>query len=390
MLSKVKSSQYWLSQFLPEHRGIAAQLLDSLHIVSTEDMTSDLKVLIEDIASDLSEKSAVLPIRECAAGEFIYDNKNNDLPPILQFSTECLGSEAFISNLYTTLTRARREQFLLERVQDRGEINQVAPSIAFMKENRFKNLFLVDDLIGSGDRVVSYLDALFRNKTINSWVSYGYLKIHIVSFMGTEVGKRVVSKAIKRRKNVSLNIMHRAPSLKDLANCKDLVSLCNSYADRQTQYPLGYKDSAVRVVFTHSAPNNLPSILYRPVFRKFRPKNDLRLNLSQWAAMFPNRTIPEQFKQDLAVIKEKPTSRVDILNLLALLKNGVGNREDIAHLLNRTSTYIQTLVDLCEKMGFITLIERNISITSQGLAELTRPAGRNYIVEKNDRFYYPR
>ncbi|WP_199450853.1 phosphoribosyltransferase-like protein [Vibrio harveyi] len=389
MLSKVQSSQHWLSQFLPEHRGVAAQLLDSLHIVSTEDMRSDLRVLIEDIARDRSQKSALLPIRECAAQESIYDTQNPTISPVLQSATESLGSEAFISNLYTELTRARKRQFMLEKVQVNGERKELAPSLSFMKHHKFKNLFLVDDLIGSGDRVVSYLDALFRNKTINSWVSYGYIKVHIVSFMATDEGKRVVSRAIKRRKNVSLHVMHRAPSLRDLADIKALEWLCKSYADKNTQYPLGYKESAVRVVFTHSAPNNLPSILYRPVYTKFRPNNAPSLNLSQWAAMFPNRTIPEQFKQDLAAIKRKPSSRVDILHLLEVLKNGADKREDIAHLMNRTSAYIQTLLDLCERMGFLTQNRAVISITNQGLCELSRPAGRNYTIEKNEEFYYP-
>ncbi|WP_102385190.1 hypothetical protein BCU19_15575 [Vibrio cyclitrophicus] len=389
MLSKVQSSQHWLSQFLPEHRSIAAQLLDSLHIVSSEDMRSDLRVLIEDIARDRSQKSALLPIRECTGQESIYDTQNSTVPPVLQSATESLGSEAFISNLYTEFTRARKRQFMLEKVQVNGEDKELAPSLSFMKQHNFKNLFLVDDLIGSGDRVVSYIDALFRNKTINSWVSYGYIKVHIVSFMATDEGKRTVSRAIKRRKNVFLHVMHRAPSIGDLSDSKALESLCKSYADKNTQYPLGYKESAVRVVFTHSAPNNLPSILYRPVYKKFRPNNAPSLQLSQWAAMFPNRTIPEQFKQDLVAIKRKPSSRVDILHLLECLQNGADKREDVAHLMNRTSAYIQTLLDLCERMGFLTQNRSLISITNQGLCELSRPAGKNYTIEKNEEFYYP-
>lgn len=389
MLSKVQSSQHWLSQFLPEHRSIAAQLLDSLHIVSSEDMCSDLRVLIEDIARDRSQKSALLPIRECTGQESIYDTQNPTVSPVLQSATESLGSEAFISNLYTEFTRARKRQFMLEKVQVNGEDKELAPSLSFLKQHKFKNLFLVDDLIGSGDRVVSYVDALFRNKTINSWVSYGYIKVHIVSFMATDEGKRIVSRAIKRRKNVFLHVMHRAPSIGDLSDSKALESLCKSYADKNTQYPLGYKESAVRVVFTHSAPNNLPSILYRPVYKKFRPNNAPSLHLSQWAAMFPNRTIPEQFKQDLVAIKRKPSSRVDILHLLECLQNGADKREDVAHLMNRTSAYIQALLDLCERMGFLTQNRAVISITNQGLCELSRPAGKNYTIEKNEEFYYP-
>lgn len=390
MLSKVRSTQPWLSQFLPEHRRTAVKLLDSLNVVSTEDMRGDLKVVIEDIAQNRSEKSALLPVRECNQGESIYDIQDSTVSPVLQSAIEALGSEAFISNLYTEINRSRKRQFMLQKIVVNGEHKEVAPSISFMKEHKFKHLFLVDDLIGSGDRVVSYLDALFRNKTINSWVSYGYLKVHIVSFMATDDGKYVVSKAINRRNNVTLHVMHRAPALKDLTENEEIIELCRAYSDKSTQYPLGYKESAVRVLFTHSAPNNLPSILHRQVFNKFRPSNVPTLKLKQWNALFPNRTISEQFKQDIKSVKEKPSSKVDVINLLRLVRDGTKKREDLAHLMSRTSSYTQILIDLCERMGFVTQNQRIITITNRGVAELSVNTKRNYPIEIQKEFYYPK
>lgn len=197
MLSKAHSTQEWLSQFLPEHHHLAELLLDSLYVITTEDMLNDLKIFILEIATSNSEKSALLPIRELAAEEYIYEDKNTS--PVLQESSESLGSEAFISNLYTELNRARPRQFLQQKLSTNSR-RKFSPSISFMKEHKFKHLFLVDDIIGSGDRAVSYLQALFSNKTINSWLSYGYINVHIIVFMATEQGRKNINTMIRKKK----------------------------------------------------------------------------------------------------------------------------------------------------------------------------------------------
>ncbi|EGQ9186044.1 hypothetical protein F8Y89_23790 [Vibrio parahaemolyticus] len=385
MLSQVPSTQQWLSQFMPEHRDIAETLLDNLLVVSSEEMRNDLKVFIEGLATEGSEKAALLPIREVSEGESIYDSEDHTRTPLLQASEESLGSEAFISNLYTELTRSKPMQFLQQRNGDRS----FPPSISFLRENKYKHLFLVDDLIGSGDRVVSYLDALLNNKTINSWVSYGFLRIHIVSFMATKRGYAVVSSAIRRRKNITLNVMHRAPSLTDLPESDDILQLCRAYAKKGTRYPLGYKDSAVRVVFTHSAPNNLPSILYQNVHKKYRPDNVPSLKATQWIALFPRRSIPNQFKQDIVMLKERNSPRYDLKRLIILVSEKVNSRETLAIVMNKQSAYIQILIDLGIRFGLLKEERTGLSVTSMGQVELQSKSLTNHPIERNKNFYYP-
>ncbi|MGY6373556.1 phosphoribosyltransferase-like protein [Vibrio parahaemolyticus] len=385
MLSQLPSTQQWLSQFMPEHRDIARVLLDNLLIVSSEEMRNDLKVFIESLATEGSEKAALLPIREVTDGESIYDLEDQTCTPLLQASEESLGSEAFISNLYTELTRSKPQQFLQQRDGDR----LFPPSISFLREEKYKHLFLVDDLIGSGDRVVSYLDALLSNRTINSWVSYGFLRIHIVSFMATKRGLSVVSSAIRRRKNITLDVMYQAPSLTDLPESEDILQLCRAYAKKGTRYPLGYKDSAVRVVFTHSAPNNLPSILHQNVYKRYRPDNVPSLKSTQWTALFPRRSIPNQFKQDIVMLKEKNSPRYDLKRVIILVSKEVNNREALATVMNKQSAYIQTLIDLGIRLGLIKECQSGLSVTSIGQVELQSKSLSNYHVEKNRNFYYP-
>ncbi|EHU5198479.1 hypothetical protein M2G95_02125 [Vibrio vulnificus] len=385
MLSQVPSTQQWLSQFMPEHRKTASLLLDSLQVISSEEMRNDLKVMIEGLAEEANEKAVLLPIREVEDDESIYDLEDQTSPPTLQASQESLGSEAFISNLYTELSRDKPLQFLQERVEGRA----YSPSIAFMRENKFKHLFLVDDLIGSGDRVVAYLNALFKHRTINSWVSYGYLKVHIVSYMATSKGEAVVSKAVNRRKNVDLNIMYSAPSISDLPASQSILELCKAYAKKGTRYPVGYKDSAVRVVFTHSAPNNLPSILHQNVHKKYRAQNVPLMKAKQWLALFPRRAIPNQFKQDVDALKVRTSIRYDLLNLLTLISEDISSRQTLAVFMNKPAAYVQTLIELGEKLQFIVKDGVTITITGRGRDELESRAVCTYHVEKKVNFYYP-
>lgn len=390
MLSKVKSTQKWLLQFLPEHRRIASSLLDSLHIITTEDMIEDLKLFIEEIANNDTECSALLPIREVTPQESIYNEENPNASPLLQASQESLGSEAFISNLYTNLNRSKPNKYRQPRVNIGGENRQISPSIEFMKQHRFKHLFLVDDLIGSGDRVVKYLNALLKNKTINSWVSYGFLKIHIVSFMATQNGKKIVLKRINGRNNISLHIIHHAPSIHELPNNKDIIYLCEAYAHKQVRYPLGYKDCAVRVVFTHSAPNNLPSILHYQVENNYRPSKNLNLKVNQWHALFPFRTITSQFKHDVTKIKSQSSPKHDILSLLTLIESGINNRNSLANIMNKSQAYIQTICTLCEDYDFISNNNNVLKNTDDGRAELATKTHLETVLAKSVNFYYPR
>ncbi|EMG7548311.1 hypothetical protein ACKGLS_003451 [Vibrio alginolyticus] len=381
MISKLQSTQNWLSQFLPEHRDVAAQLLDCLHIVKTEEMIDDIKAQIGTLLLDSTDKCALLPIREVSRDEVIYINEMQ--PPRLQSCDEPLGSEAFISNLYTQLNRSEGVRFPLER---RGN---TAPSIKYMKQNSFRHLFLIDDLIGSGKRVTDYLNALFRNRTINSWVSYGYIKIHIIGFMATKSGKAVVEKHIRRRKNVNLYTIHRTPLIADLPNNLTIRDLCIAYADTSETIPLGFKSTAVRVVFTHSAPNNLPAILYRQKYANYTP-NGVNLNITRWNALFPKRSITPEFTSDLLKLEDRPSVKVGIIKILNLISGGAVKEPNITTLMGSSMASTQRYIRLCLKLDLISITEGVFSLTPRGESELRVQDSTFQSIDKPTGFYYPK
>ncbi|WP_335480187.1 hypothetical protein, partial [Pectobacterium carotovorum] len=278
------STQHWLKQFSKTHRVIAESLLNGLVYIKSSSLIMDLKEVI--LENENNEKVSILPIRELDDNEQIFDLENKAIPPQLQNSNQPLGSEAFISNLYTQLNRKNKIYFPLSRIKIGKKSIYVSNSLDEMQKSSISKLILIDDLIGSGDRTKTYLDRLYNHPTIKSWLSFGTLKIEVLAYMATLQGETEVRKYIEKKKGINLNILYLAPTINKLKNVDDIKLLCESYCDEGERYPLGYGHSAVSVVFSHSAPNNIPSILYRSKI-KYSPRVKGITKLSKWDALFP-------------------------------------------------------------------------------------------------------
>ncbi|HCO4028289.1 TPA: hypothetical protein N8O30_004553, partial [Escherichia coli] len=118
MISNTQAVQRWLKQFSKPHRNIAKSLLDSLIYIKTSTVINDLK---EELAQNIGVNVvSILPIRELSPNENVYDLLNKSIPPVVQVSLEPLGSEAFISNLYTQLNRRNNQYFPLPQTNISG------------------------------------------------------------------------------------------------------------------------------------------------------------------------------------------------------------------------------------------------------------------------------
>lgn len=161
------------------------------------------------------------------------------------------------------------------------------------------------------------------------------------------------------------------------------------YSHKGDQYPLGYKNSAVRVVFTHSAPNNLPAILHRQVYNNFRPDKQLGLTSQKWKALFPGRTLPISFKQDISTMKEYSSPRHETIKILETLYKESKSREQLASIMNKTSSYIQHILDLCIRLELIEPINQKLVITDKGKMELVSKSLIRRRLDRSCAFYYP-
>ncbi|SPZ23561.1 Uncharacterised protein [Providencia rettgeri] len=314
---------------------------------------------------------------------------NKTIPPKLQVSNQPLGSEAFISNLYTQLNRKNKIYFPLEVIQTGKKYINASNSLDSMKKLSIKKLILVDDLIGSGDRTKIYLERLYNHPTIKSRLSYGTLSIEILAYMATEQGQEVIKKYIEKKKGISLNVLYLAPTINELKNFSDIKLLCESYCDRNEKYPLGYGNSAVRVIFSHSAPNNIPSILYRSK-SKYRPKLKGIVGLNKWDALFPNRHVNSDYIYEIEN-KISSLSKIDKIKLIInTLVPAPLYIKQLSRILNLPQYEIKFILKNLKGMGWVNLNKGLYALTELGRLEVGIEAKGLKFIATNPEFYYPR
>ncbi|EJQ5988467.1 hypothetical protein ABMN38_004188 [Escherichia coli] len=389
MISNTQAVQHWLKQFSKPHRNIAKSLLDSLIYIKTSTVINDLK---EEIAQNIGVNVvSILPIRELTPNENVYDLLDKSIPPVVQVSSEPLGSEAFISNLYTQLNRRNNQYFPLPQINIPGRKGAASISLDEMRILNVKKLILVDDLIGSGDRTKEFIERVYNHPTIKSRLSFGTLEIEILAYMATHTGQSVIEKYISNKKGLSLNVLYSAPIIDEIVNHKEITSLCHAYAHNKEKHPLGYKGSAVRVIFSHSAPNNIPSILHRTVI-KYKPKTNGITPASRWDALFPRRYIPTDFTHEIEEkIKIQP-KLLKIKSILKLLEVESLSLKQLSKISGFPQYELKLILKNLNTAGWVHYRNHEYEITGIGRVEIeigSKTKGFK-IIAINPDFYYPR
>lgn len=94
-----------------------------------------------------------------------------------------LGSEDLVYSLISNITRSNGLKFYNH------------PSISILKEKSIHDIILIEDSIGSGDRVSRFIKGLMKSKMFLSWWSYGLIKIHIISYVRTRESEEIILKS---------------------------------------------------------------------------------------------------------------------------------------------------------------------------------------------------
>ncbi|MGS0824940.1 phosphoribosyltransferase-like protein [Shewanella sp. 0m-8] len=390
MLSNIPATQDWLSQFLPQDRPVACKLLDELIYIPTDRVIGDLKLVVESILKEY-ESTAIYPIRELLSEDESYFSLADAAEhPTMQHGQAAQGSEAFVSNLITRLNRSSKAKVILEDVGIGKYKIQASPSISTIRDKKIKTLILIDDLIGSGDRTRDFLEAVYKPPSIRSWVSAKYLKIIVVAFMATNKGKKSVEKWCKNEMKAKLLVINECPTFHNLPNNEEIFDLCKNYAKKGEGIPLGYDEVAVRVIFGHSAPNNIPAILHRKVDNYKAKSTTLRGRLSSWIPLFPSRDVPEQLKAQIMTKKKTLTIKASIRLLLNKLEQTTSlGKDKLFQTLEWPVADWEHYVALCLKLNMITENGDQLKITEQGRRELEVLNRMKYTIEFNTKNYYP-
>lgn len=344
-------------------RAAAKSLLMHLRFVTSNAYSGWLLETLRTLATD--EKCAVYSVRNFHNQKCCLWDESGD---VLPRSGEGQGSEDLV---YGWIVNASR---LYE-----GDILQ-HPSLEVLKEGRVRNIVLVDDSIGSGDRMAEFIRSMMLHKTFRSWWSLNLIKFYIVSLARTNESEGAILAALpgaehrnrKHAKSSKVEFVSEVVYSRYRLERRwgegyvAILGLC----DTQTAVPKdgrrGYGDVMANIIFYHSVPNNTPGILW------FRHK--------RWKPLFARRAIPGWFCSllDTQVVSRKTRSQMtrgmaelpsDILETLILIKQGIRRMSSLAVRLDLDPSYVGAVLRYMIMAG---LVSENRRITEAGIAALKR------------------
>ncbi|MBM9500519.1 hypothetical protein JWG44_09695 [Leptospira sp. 201903071] len=296
--------QQWVEKFAEADRKIITLFLTQLLLVPVSKFLRSIDTTLSNERERLLRQNnftpiVILPVIKtskrsifCVPSNYSARSKQNiklhltsdKVPEIIQYSNNYrdpgIGSEALLANLITTCHRKWRKEIVIN------------PTINKMKKLSVHNMYFLDDLVGSGDRFISFYNKVIAHPTIKSWKSSKYINFTLVCYSITE-------EAFQRIKalNSNIRILYdiKCPTIDNITSLtkeqKQLIEkTCKKYSKNFHDFALGYRNSKVLLVFEHSVPNNLPGILFKKINK-------------QIPALFPNQVIPHDLKKSFIDIE---------------------------------------------------------------------------------------
>ena len=255
-LSEHPLSQAWLAQFNSvADKTLAATMLDKLILVSQSEFEDALRQSVDALQQKLGEDIAVLPV---------CDPEGLQNQTALPFSGgQDYGSEDRVKHVLKHMERSNPH---VKTSVDLGWANRNPASRCHAP--KIKHFVLVDDVCGSGNRIVEYWKKVVP-KRIKRLLSAKTHCLWVVCYAATEQGKQRVFKTLPNlpRENFIQTIeigTHKA------VFTSEELALCKKYAVDLgwTISPLGYKNRPIPMVFAHGCSNNVPAIL---IYKKMIP-----------------------------------------------------------------------------------------------------------------------
>lgn len=260
LLEATPQARDWLQQFHVVDQQVARQLLRRLTLVSQSDFDQHIQALVEDIlARNPSENFALLTVSEPPPGEFEAD-KERRVP----------GSSADrIKHIIENLSRVH------------GNRVRADPTVESMRADRIRNVLLVEDFIGSGDRITGYWRER-APKSIKSWISYGWTRLWVAAYAVMDEGLYAMRRVLPIDDTRIATVISKKHEKLGLTGPMALVA--QKYGERLVgRNWRGYSGGGGLTVFQHGCPNNTPAILWYSKGR-FKP-------------LFPDRGIPPELQK---------------------------------------------------------------------------------------------
>lgn len=387
----------WLENFLDDERPMAQMLIDSLDLVGQDRLRNGVHGLVTRLSQVLRTPIALVPVREVVAGYRYYKGDRNAKANIM-LKHSLPGSEAIIANIATGL---RREL-------ESGGSFTAAPSLSNLRDAKCRAILFLDDFSGSGDRIIAFDNAFRRHPTMQSWLSYGLLQIHVAAFAITNDAEQRLKRHFGQNNVHPLHICPTFASQKwTPSEEKAIKALCRKYyCPKVSVGPFGYNNGKALMAFSHSVPNNIPPILWQ--------KDSPAVN--NWNRFFAKKAVPDELSSIFGDTSpfEKAEQVLHRLGQIRLVSGGwrnaaTGDTTKILMVLAAVARRPRSFSRILELTGLSSLeVERMLNacrgwklvgptnrITDAGLRELAHAKKislRDEIspLQGSDESYYPR
>lgn len=404
-LSETPAGEEWLLQFEYNDRLTARRLLDDVVVVTNDTLAAGLRSVLGAITNEVRQAVAFYPVWEVAkdkSGESVVESLFPlDVPPTTaptarmrpaarKIPQPTLGISGSVgSAIHLVAEVCKTSSRLLDR-----------PSLEVLRRTKCGRVVLVDDVVGSGDRVCAFLRAFYMHPTIKSWCSYHKLRITVVCYASSSAGRV----RIERSRREAGQTMPPAVDVRDVCAIgrggplwtpgqrAEMETLCRRYAGRtgHRAIPMGYGNAMNLIVLPYAIPNTAPPILWSRAQR--------------WRPLFPNRAVPPallsvfpkvardpigaDLEETLRRIGQLRLARRDwskyaspayrrLIMLLALHARGVRDAERIAGAMN---VNVEVYDEVLNRCMILKLISADGRMTAGGLAELryARAVGKRW------------
>jgi len=361
MLESSSEIRTWLQQFTHPDRVTAENLLLKLKFVTWNVYSEWLRQTLSGLSAD---PCALYAVRKFDKNESrsLWDPSGDTI----KRSISSQGSEDLVRSVISGLIKVNSKRFLDH------------PSLRDMRLRKASEIVLIDDSIGSGKRVSDFIEVMMENRTFRSWWSYGWIRLHIISFARTfEATKIIVDStpgsdhACRKYPKSKKFQFTSPPPVYQISHLESrwgsrfqaIVDLCLSQKTIPASCRLGFRGTMANMIFYHSVPNNIPGLLW------FRSE--------KWAPLFPGRTVPAWLPRLLEGASQIPTRGAKVSETLILtlqsIKRGVRNQHSLSRVVGVDIPVLKQLLASGRQSGFLTEGDR-----------LTR-AGAQVIWEANQR-----
>ncbi len=404
-LSKTEEGIEWISQLHEDDQSLGCKLLDTVTLVGQDEFVSNLRQQIINNSNNINGKVALFAERELKRGKNkVYKlykepkrKKNRraegmgpqPVQPKINYDLK-VGSEGLIAWLISDICRDNNK-FISH------------PSPNQIRNKKIRKFVLVTDIIGSGDRVLEYLESAWSVASIKSWKSLKYLSFVVIAYSGTELG----IKRVKHHKTCpTINIIKPCPTIDtefDKKTAIQIKSLCINYdpVDKNQIDSLGHRGSGVLLAFAHGCPNNAPRILHKLKKNNWKPIFPKRVTTAT-RHIFGEKDNPNELKKRLERLHETRLANghwltqvtkegQKIILLLAALRRGPRFSNAIARKTGLTIPEIEILLEQTKNWGWVS---EKLYLTESGktqLSHIRKITSSNVDTnDKNKVLYFPK